>query len=115
MATFNDLKFQKHPYSKGWAGSKIFDNGYRLSVTCGESMYCTPKSNLPNPGDYTSFEVAVLDPDNEWATKKLITNAPDDIIGWMSREQITELMEIIETIENIYVVDFNKNGVAVSK
>jgi len=99
MATFNDLKFQKHPYSKGWAGFKVFDNGYRLSVTCGETMYCTPKSNLPNPGDYTSFEVAVLDADGDFVTKDLLTNAPDDVVGWIGREQITELMEHIESIK----------------
>jgi hypothetical protein len=99
MATFNDLKFKKHPLSKGWAGFHIFENGYRISVTCGETMYCTPKSNLPNPGDYTSFEVAVLDDDSVFVTKNLVTNTPDDIIGWVSREQITELMQHIETIE----------------
>ena len=99
MATFNDLIFIKHPVTKGWAGKYDFKNGYKISVTCGETMYCTPKSNLPNPADYDSFEVAILDNKNEWATKNII-QSEDDVVGWISREEISELMARVETFEN---------------
>ena len=99
MATFNDLKFKKHPVGKGWAGFYIFDNGYRISVVCGESFYCTPKSYEKNPADYSAYEVAILDHNNDFATKKIIEQSEEDIVGWLERNQITSIMEAIETIE----------------
>ena len=96
IPVFNDLKFQKHPGGKGWAGFYNFDNGYRISVTCGEMMYCTPKLYLKSPGDYSEFEIAILGPDNEWATKEILPNSEEDVIGWLTREKITEIMDLIQ-------------------
>ena len=96
IPVFNDLKFKKHPLGKGWAGFYNFENGYRISVTCGETMYCTPKLYLKSPGDYSEFEIAILGPDDEWATKEILPNSEEDVIGWLPREKVTEIMELIQ-------------------
>ena len=97
--TFNDVKFIKHPIGSSWAGNYQFENGHRLSVVAGPSMYCEPKLSLPNPADYKTFEVAVLDSNGDWATKTFVPDIEDDVIGWVTREQITELMAKIETFK----------------
>ena len=97
MAKFEDLIFKSHPLSKGWAGFYEFKNGYRISVTAGESMYCIPKLSLKNPSDYESFEVAILDSKGEWATQEIIEGADHEVIGWIKPNIITEIMQVIET------------------
>lgn len=99
LPTFKDLKFISRN-TGGWSGFYIFENGYRLSVVCGEAMYCTPKINLPNPADYSAFEIAVLGPDNEWATKEFFPEHEDDVVGWQSLEEITDLMVKISEHSN---------------
>lgn len=96
MATFNDLKFQKHPAGGGWAGWYDFDNGCKISVICGEFAYSTPKLSLSGPAEYDQFEVAILGADGEWATKEILPNSEEDVIGWLSREKISEIMELIQ-------------------
>tara|TARA_Y100001958_G_C21247615_1_gene579164 strand:+ start:309 stop:632 length:324 start_codon:yes stop_codon:yes gene_type:complete len=97
MPTFNNVQFKKHPVSKGWAGIYIFEDNTRLSVVCGETMYCDPKSNLPKLEDYHAFEVAVLNDKDEFITKQYYPENNEDVVGWQSREMITQLMANIET------------------
>ena len=95
MITFNDLKFKKHPNGRGWAGWYTFENGYRISVVCGEMAYCTPKLYLKLIEEYESFEIAILDNNNEWATKEILPGAEDDVVGWLSPDNISEIMNPI--------------------
>tara|TARA_B110000285_G_C15104358_1_gene607002 strand:+ start:105 stop:404 length:300 start_codon:yes stop_codon:yes gene_type:complete len=96
MSLFEDLKFAKHPAGLAWSGNKHFKNGYKISVAAGESMYSTPKLYLRSPGDYTTYEIAVLDKDNEWATKQFFPEHNDDVLGWLTKEEVSELMQRIE-------------------
>lgn len=95
MADFKDLKFKKHPNGKGWAGWYTFENGYRISVVCGDFAYCTPKLSLKLIEEYESFEVAILDNNNEWATKEILPGAEEDVVGWISKANISQIMRVI--------------------
>tara|TARA_B100000575_G_C23132024_1_gene656844 strand:- start:79 stop:375 length:297 start_codon:yes stop_codon:yes gene_type:complete len=94
---FNNLKFTKHRNGSGYQSLHKFDNGYTLSVVCGEYYYCTPKLSLPEANRYSSFEIAVLDKEDNFCTKDFV-KVEDQVAGWISREKITEVMEQIEKL-----------------
>lgn len=97
MKTFKDLEFMVHP-SGGWASTLKFKNGYKLSVVCGEFAYCTPRLNLPSPLNYNSYEIALFDPAGEFATRQVFGGGDDDVLGWLSVDQINEKISIVETL-----------------
>ena len=98
MKTFKDLEFVVHP-SGGWASSLKFKNGYRLSVVCGEFAYCTPRLNLPSPLNYNSYEIALFNPDGDFVTRQVLgKEGDDDVLGWLSVDQINEKISIVETL-----------------
>ena len=97
MKTFKDLEFVVHP-SGGWASSLKFKNGYRLSVVCGEFAYCTPRLNLPSPLNYNSYEIALFDPAGDFVTQQVLGTEGDDVLGWLSVDEINEKISIIETL-----------------
>ena len=45
--------------------------------------------------EYESFEIAILDNNNEWATKEILPGAEDDVVGWLSPDNISEIMNAI--------------------
>lgn len=93
--TFNDVKFKTQPMGWGIQGT-LEVNGFTLSVVAGHSMYSTPREDLHSPDDFLSFEIAVFDSNGNWATKTFFPDHCDDVKGWMSRDEITELIEKIE-------------------
>ena len=96
MKTFEDLKF-KEKKSGGVYARLEFDNGYVLSVVASKNHYCTPKKNLTNPGDYLYFEVAVFSPDSGKFTREFFEDHDDDVLGWQSKDQINNLISLIES------------------
>jgi hypothetical protein len=67
-------------------------NGFTLSVVGGSGMYSTPREDLNSPDDFTSFEIAVFDSNGDWATQTFFPDNGDDVVGWVNREGITELI-----------------------
>jgi hypothetical protein len=91
---FTDLKFEPHPL--GGFGSHTEINGHVLSVQCSQRNYCDPREDLDSPEDYASFEIAIWEAtgDKEWCTQRF-TDIDDEVIGWISREEIEEIIEKI--------------------
>lgn len=96
--TFDDLKFEIK--NDGMWKSKTIINGLTLSVIAGEFAYSTPRVNLKNIDDYHRFEAAVMDENGHLYTRKIRTRLLDDVIGYMTREEINELIIEIENYEN---------------
>ena len=94
MKVFKDLVF--HPNHSGGINSRTkFDNGFEISVIAGEMAYSTPREDKDNPDDFSSFEIAVFDPQGNWATKEFFPDHHDDVIGWLSRDEINDLMLLV--------------------
>jgi|TARA_R100001530_G_scaffold10639_4_gene10530 hypothetical protein len=85
---FKNIKFTKT--SQGVQGIYI-KNGYTFSVVGGLGAYSLPRKNLKSADDYAKFELAVFN-SKGWATRKIVTDAEDDVVGWLSRTQITEII-----------------------
>jgi len=79
---FTDLKFTQNSIG-GVGATHTFDNGTTISVQAADNHYCYPKENLNSKNDYSSFEVAVFNIDNEFVTKDYIKDADDDVFGCM--------------------------------
>ena len=94
--TFKNLPFLVKHFG-GINAVYEFKNGLKLSVSAGEFPYSYPRENFGNPEGYSSFEVAVIDNNDDFATKR-ITDSNDDVLGWMSRDEINELIQVIETM-----------------
>ena len=94
--TFNDIKFKKHPNGDGIVG-KLVINGNTLSVIAGSWFYCFPKKNFKSPDKYEAFEVAVWDADGEFITQNIFPGHENDVIGWLSKDDINDLILKLET------------------
>ena len=87
MKTFNDLEFVPHAAGMGGVMSRIqFENGY------GASVVKTPYTYGGRDGLY---ELAVLDSDGKLTYETPITN---DVEGYLSEEDVTELLQKIESL-----------------
>lgn len=89
MKTFDDLVWSEHPHD-GFVARHTFENGNTISVVCGSFAYCTPREGMSQVEDYESFEAAVIDKNRDFITSEFIGS--DDVAGWLSREQITDLI-----------------------
>ena len=93
MTTFNDLIFNDHgDYMIN--AHHVFDNNWEISVSAGSGNYCTPREDLGQPELFSSFEVAIFNPNGDFATKDLL-QADDDVVGWCGREDINNIIEMI--------------------
>ena len=94
---FTDLKFTQNPQG-GIGATHTFDNGIMISVQASKNHYCSPREDLWESGTYSSFEVALLDTnnDNEFVTRDYIKDATDDVLGWQDRDAIDNLMVKIQ-------------------
>ena len=93
MLVFKDLEWNS--WQDGVASSPKFDNGFQLSIAAGPHKYSSPKDESNSPDDFSSFEVAIFDPQGNWATKEFFPNHNDDVLGWKYRGQINALMLLI--------------------
>ena len=92
MTTFNDLIFKNHVYMIN--ATHVFDNNWEISVSAGSGNYCIPRESNLDSSAYSAFEVAIFNPNGDFATKDLL-KSNDDVIGWCGREDINNMIEII--------------------
>ena len=97
MITFKDLVFKKREFGGGIAAKAEFKNGFTISVIAGDLAYSTPREDKDSPDDFSSFEIAVFDPQGNWATKQFISDHDDDVLGWQDRGQINALMLLVQS------------------
>ena len=95
MKVFKDLVF-KDKFG-GVSAGMDFDNGFSISVIAGKMAYSTPREDNKDPEFFSSFEVAVFDPQGNWATKQFVPDHNDDVLGWQDRGQINALMLLIQS------------------
>ena len=94
MKKFKDLKFEKR--FGGVLAKEMFDNGFEISVVASEFSYSTPKEDDLDSSQFSSFEVAILNGTGDFATRDFVPDAVGDVLGWQSREEIDELMLILQ-------------------
>lgn len=86
MKTFNDLKFERHPYD-GEKTSMMFDNGYGVSVITGSMWYSS--------GTHENYELAIID--NDSLVYGEITGG--DVLGYLTSEEVTDIMKQVQELE----------------
>jgi|GEM_PF-1737413 hypothetical protein len=104
MKTFADLEFKVRRDETKQAQMDL-GRGLIISVIAGQSAYSKPRENGLNIEDYTSFECALLKRDVvegylNFATLDWIPDAGDDVLGYVSREEITSLMKRVQGVYN---------------
>jgi len=85
--TFDDINFIPHPMS-GVRSVTMFENGYGASVVSHPMSY---------GGQMGLYELAVLDKNGELTYDTPIT---DDVIGYLTPEQVTEKLIEIQDLKN---------------
>ncbi len=90
---FKDLMWSN--WQGGVSSNPKFDNGFELSIVAGPGKYSSPKDESNSPDDFSSFEVAIFNPQGDWATKEFFPDHGVDVIGWQSREDINNLIKKI--------------------
>jgi hypothetical protein len=85
--TIEDIMKLKIKHSLGGYQSRLNVGEYEVSVIGGrERTY----------GDFVNtFELAIFDKDGKFVTKDLVKSADSDVVGWLDKE---ELMDIINQI-----------------
>jgi len=86
MKTFKDLEFKPHSNMDGIMSRIEFENGYGASIVKGEYTY---------GGKDGLYELAVLNNNGD-----LIYDTPvtDDVEGYLSEEQVTDLLIKIQQL-----------------
>jgi len=92
MTQFKDLIFKDHNYMLN--AHHVFDNNWEISVSAGSGAYCTPREDIKDPGSFSSFEIAIFNPEGDFATKDVL-QIDDDVVGWQGREDINNIIEMI--------------------
>ena len=92
MIQFKDLIFKDHHHMIN--AHHVFDNDWEISVSAGSGPFCTPREDLKNQESFSSFEVAIFNPNGDFATKDLLQGG-DDVVGWCGREDINNMIEMI--------------------
>ena len=87
MKTFNDLDFQPMKMGLGTIARINFDNGYGASIVQSPYSY---------GGDDDLYELAILK-NNDICYDTPIT---DDVIGYLSEEQVTDYLHQIQKLKN---------------
>ena len=85
MKTFHDLGF--FLYAHGITTKMLFDNGYGVSVV---------RTKHSKGGLEGKYEIAVLNSDYSICYDTPIT---DDVIGWLSPEEVTDYMRQIQELK----------------
>jgi hypothetical protein len=94
--TFNDIKFKNHPNGYGILGTLVV-NDFTVSVIAGPGFYSFPKQDFKSPDKYEAFEVAVMDQDGKFITQDFFPDYENDVLGWLSRDDINHLISKLET------------------
>jgi len=93
MKEFKDIDMMPHPlHPEGVCGRVFFKNGYGISVVRHSYTYGGTKG---------LYEAAILNKDGRITYKTPITN---DVIGWLTESEVTELMHQIQSLKRWKVV-----------
>lgn len=92
MTQFKDLKFKDH--HGGINAHHVFENKWEISVSAGRMAYSTPREDGLDSSQFSSFEVAIFNPDGDFATGELLQST-DDVVGWCGREDINNMIEMV--------------------
>jgi hypothetical protein len=88
---FKDLKFKKHSVVEGIQATLEVKPKVFISVVAGDGMYSTGKTGhraaVSKVEDVSTFEVGIIDENLEKENQEW------DVRGWMSREEINELIK----------------------
>jgi hypothetical protein len=87
MKTFDDLVFKPHAIGRGAVQARLdLGNDIEVSVVGGNGLYGNGK---------TTFEVAAF-----YKTLRKFVPMPggDDVSGWNSKEQVTEIINYLENL-----------------
>jgi hypothetical protein len=97
MKRFKDLEFKPHPNGEGIISRLNFDNGFLLSVIAGGIAYSTPREDNTDPDFFSTFEVAVFNPNGDFTREFFPEDHNDDVMGWQDREEINILISKIQS------------------
>ena len=91
MKTFKDVSWKQHRLGKGnLQGVLQLENDIELSIVAGLGMYSAGKSGVREAvdkvEDVSSFEVAALNSEGKFV---------GDVKGWLGREDINNIIEMI--------------------
>jgi len=78
---FHNIIFKREDGLGGFRSTTHFQNGLKLSVS--------------GINQFLSFEIGIFDSDGEWVTKEFFPDHNDDVVGWLSRDEINDLMDRI--------------------
>lgn len=101
---FEDLEFTRNPLG-GVGATHTFDNGIMISVQASDGHYCYPRKNNLLEHEYSSFEVAIFNSNNEFVTRDYIEDETDDVFGWAKRYDIDAIMAKIQEEDSEQVDD----------
>tara|TARA_R110000822_G_scaffold15462_10_gene53440 strand:- start:236 stop:526 length:291 start_codon:yes stop_codon:yes gene_type:complete len=93
MITFKDLVFKK-TLGNQINATHVFDNDWEISVAAGKMPYSTPREDLGDPELFSSFEIAIINPNGDFATREVL-QIDDDVVGWIGRGDIDNIIEMI--------------------
>lgn len=96
---FKNIKFDKKPYG-GWTSKTFLGGDMEISIVGGLHCYSTPREDLDDPFSYSKYEIAVFK--NGEFTREFFDdgNHNDDVMGWVSPE---EILTLIEKIQNGFI------------
>lgn len=63
-----DVDTYKHRYFKRLR----FENGYEISIQAFDGAYCTPRETGLKPEEYTHFEIAIFDQNNNYVNANML-------------------------------------------
>jgi len=94
MKEFKDLLFKEHPNGVGFQSVMEFENGYGVSVVCGQFFYCSPRENLYAASMYRTYEVAIM----EGGSLTYDTPLTDDVLGYLTTEEVSSVMKQVQNL-----------------
>ncbi len=92
--TIKEIKFEPHQAGGFKSKTNIKDN-IDISIVCGQFFYCSPRVNLSDPLEYDSYEIAIFK-DGEFTREFFDEFHGDDVIGYISEDEITSLINKIK-------------------
>jgi len=82
---------KKTPSSFGGVHKTVkFSNGLQLSIV----KHCFSYGN-----EFGLWEIAVMDSKYNWRTRTVFPHAKDDVIGWLTENEVKEYIKIIDGVE----------------
>jgi hypothetical protein len=88
--TFDDLKFEARKFLPGIQALAFFSNGYGASIIKGQGSY---------GGSEDLYELGVIKMNEDYSWDLCYTTEiTDDVIGFLTPEDITSLLERIEAL-----------------